>query len=118
MNYASPKQFISFVLACVLSVFLIIFGFKLFSLSDGSFTPTQFFIFGVILTLGGVAVTSSQSMKERWIVGFALMAAGFYLFGRAANAITMPWLAYLAGTFCFVAAAILIYIAWPKPKTK
>ncbi len=116
MRFSNPKDLLIFILGCFLSAILLIFGLFILSLGNNHFTATQFFIFGSIFTLVGIFVVSSQSIGDqvRWLLGFSLIAVGFYQFGRASGAIRIAWLSYFGGFACLLAAALILYLVYSQ----
>ena len=116
MQIEKIKKLLVFALSLILAGFLVWFGFKFLFLPSDLFTPTQIFIVGILVILGGISAVSSFDLKNRWTIGSVLIATGFYLFARSAGIIDIPWLARTLGALCWVAAGLVIYMAFPGMK--
>lgn len=114
MDIALMKRLFYFSVAVLFSIILIWFGAKFIFWSEDSFTPAEFFFFGMLLVLGGIFFLSANGLKKDWWVGVLLTLIGFYFFGRASDTIKLPWLAKVLGLASWAAAGILLYVAWPN----
>ncbi len=109
----SSKRWMYFLGAILLGLLLVWFGAKFLLTPNDRFTPTQLLIFGLLATLGGICLLSLPNLKKAWQPGVIITAIGFYGCARAAGSISEPWLARLIGLAAWVAAAFLLYFAWP-----
>lgn len=114
MDWKQIKQYYIFGLALLVSAFLIWFGSKFLFTSGSTWDSTQLFAAGVILILAGVFTVSSPSLGNAWMIGGILMAAGFFMFARAAGVIEFPWLAKSIGVASWGAAFLIGYITFPR----
>lgn len=113
MYEAGMKQLFYFSLAVLLALILFWFGSKFLFFTSDHISDTQYFIFGIFLTIGGVFMLSSPDFRSAWKISVLITLSGFYFFARAADIIEMPWLARILGVSSWLAALLALYITWP-----
>ncbi len=113
MDETKWKHIFYFAVAINISILLVWFGSKLMlSASSSLNTPSLVISGGVFLIIALILASNPEFWKYwKWAVVFLLL--GMYLIARAAGTISESWLSILIGAASWLAAAIIMYLAWP-----
>lgn len=116
MDEARMKKLFYFSLAILLGLVLFWFGSKFLFFPNDRLSDTQLFWSGLLVSMGGVLMLSSPDFRNVWKISLLIIVTGLYFFARAAGVIEMPWLARILGVASWLAALLMLYIAWPGRK--
>lgn len=113
MNEAKIKRLFYFSLAVLLALILFWFGSKFLFFTNDRLNDTQLFIAGILSVIGGIFMLTNPAFAKAWGISVLIIISGFYFFARSAGIIEMPWLARILGVAAWLAAAFMLYFAWP-----
>ncbi len=113
MEARIAARWIYFIGAVILAFTLAWFGWQLLHTTANSFSSSQLFLFGLITTTVGISLLTLTGQKQMWLPGVLVVLVGFYGWARAAEVVQEPWLEHALGIVTWLAAALLLWAAWP-----
>lgn len=117
VNIAKRMFYVS--VSVLASLALIAFGSVFLFMTSYRFSGAEYLIFGAVLLILSVFIVSSPDVKKYWWAALLLTVNAIYFLARATGGISQPWLARIIGVASWLAALLLIYVAWhlmtPRP---
>jgi len=112
MDEELMKRLFYFSVAVLLSIILVWFGSKLMFVSNYTISSTLYFVFGLLMFICVIYMVAAAGLVGWWM-SLTVLLTGLYCLARAFGVFANPWLAHVIGFCSWIAAALLIYLAWP-----